>query len=233
MRKDLNCSVAGKHMQRSLCPVQLPYLADLKETVDSHAKCDHDLTEWEAYRYDVLWRYNYRPGGRFYCRICEETLYHREYDEYNRCELYLTNSRTNGRWRRKWAHALCIKDYYVKWVDRGAYLDKHVDKMKWWQWKRWLRECVTVERCQYLLADSGHNPFVNNGLKSSLMVSKALILNLHKHSVPFEQEPLSDIIQKKERGANALLCLLECGLPWDMAWSIAALAYWVLDDDWG
>jgi len=220
-------------MQRSLCPVQLPYLADLKETVDGHAKCDHDPIEWESYPCDVLWGYNYRSGGKFCCRICEETLYHRECDEYYRCELYLTHSRTNGRWRRKWAHAICIKEYYVKWIDRGAYRWQYVDKMKWYQWKRWLHECVTFERCQYLLADSGDNPFVKHGLKNSLLASKALILSLHKYSVPFEQSPLSDVVQKRKRGANALLCLLECGLPWDMAWSIAALAYWVLDDDWG
>jgi hypothetical protein len=35
-------------------------------------------------------------------------------------------------------------------------------------------------------------------------------------------------VGKRERSAQALLLLQELGLPWDVAWPITALAYWIL-----
>ncbi len=44
-------------------------------------------------------------------------------------------------------------------------------------------------------------------------------------------EYVFDFVEKRDASAQALLLLQELGLPWDMAWSIAAIAYWILGDE--
>jgi hypothetical protein len=203
-----------------------PYLEELKRQVCLYRRGDTESVDWGP---------NYIRGEELLCSVCGRRLLTVEMDEYKRCDLRLSHDSRVQFWSRKWAHTQCVIELYSKWAGRrDAYFGRHfLPKIdfrdigsrshgllvvkEWATWKHWLR--TRAEHEWYITHDSIEGgPHHVNCLKTSENI-------LYKELSTFCR---IEHLHREKRGACALLCLQECGLPWDIAWPIAAIAYWLV-----
>jgi len=202
---------------------------ELKRQVCLYRRCDIGCY-WEYGGFDHM------NGPEPHCSVCGCHLRTSRVDEYERCDLrlyYIRSRRSWVRmWIREWAHTWCITDLYSRWAGRADMYIRGLSLAKcsftkysfneysvlslsvveeWDIWKNWL--CARAEREWYTTHGPVPTQFTDN------------VDRLYGELSAFNQvKPL----HREKRGACALLCLQECGLPWDIAWPIAAIAYWLV-----